>query len=111
MCDEWRKSFKSFETFCLKNGWKHGLQIDRIDNNYGYYPENVRFVTVSENARNKRTNHMITFCGETLCAKDWCDRVGMSDSTLWRRLTSGWSIEDALTKPIQRHKNRMEGDE
>lgn len=33
-----------------------GLQIDRIDNNGHYEPGNIRFVTRSENQRNKRKN-------------------------------------------------------
>ena len=108
--DEWRKNFSTFEAYCLSNGWKHGLQVDRINNDAGYFPGNIRFVTCSQNARNKRTNHMITFNGETLCFTDWCERFGMSESTLWRRLTSGWSVEDALTKPLQkRTRAKMDG--
>ncbi len=110
MFDVWRNDFSKFEQYCLSNGWEHGLQIDRIDNDKGYFPNNVQFVTRAQNLRNKRTNHMITFNGETMCAADWCERFGMSDSTLWRRLTSGWSIEDALTKPRQKRAGRkMDG--
>ena len=106
VCDEWRNSFKAFEEYCLSHGWEQGLQIDRVDNELGYVPNNVRFVAPKQNARNKRTNHLITFQGETMCAADWCERFGISDSTLWRRLTSGWSVEDAFTKPIQRHRKK-----
>ena len=102
MLDEWRNNFSAFEDFCLANGWKHGLQVDRIDNAAGYFPGNIRFVTSAENLRNKRTNHMITHNGETHCIADWCNILGISDSTLWRRLSSGWSVEDAFNKPIQR---------
>ena len=108
MCDEWRNSFKTFEKYCLEHGWKQGLQIDRIDNEFGYVPNNVRFVPIRQNARNKRTNHLITFRDETMCVADWCERYGLSDSTLWRRLTSGWSVEDALTKPRQKRTKKME---
>ena len=106
MYDGWRNSFAEFEKYCLSHGWECGLQIDRIDNDKGYFPNNVRFVTRAENLRNKRTNHMLTFGGETLCVADWCERFGISDSTLWRRLTSGWSVEDALTKPLQKRNGR-----
>lgn len=105
----WKDSFSAFEEFCLANGWEYGLQVDRINNDKGYFPDNVRFVTRAKNLRNKRTNHMITFMGETLCAADWCERFGMSDSTLWRRLKSGWSIEDALTRPKQKRTRKWAG--
>lgn len=111
MLDEWRNSFAAFEAYCMENGWKHGLQVDRIDNSAGYYPNNVRFVTSAENSRNKRTNHVLTMNGETRCIADWCKVLGIDDSTVWRRLTSGWDVEDALTKPVQARKYvKMDGD-
>lgn len=110
MYDEWRNDFTVFEEYCLSNGWKHGLQVDRIDNDGGYFPCNIRFVTSAENLRNKRSNHMITFNGETHCFTDWCEKLCISESTLWRRLSSGWSVEDSLTKPVKKYKKKkMEG--
>ena len=108
MLEEWRRDFTLFEHFCLANGWKPGLQVDRIDNDMGYFPANIRFVTSAENLRNKRTNHLLTYNGETHCLTDWCKILGISDSTLLRRLSSGWSIEDAFTRPIQIHR-KMDG--
>ena len=111
MSDAWRKDFSEFEKYCMANGWEYGLQVDRINNEKGYFPGNIRFVSASENMRNKRTNHLITFMGETLCAADWCERFNMSDSTLWRRLPSGWRVEDAPTKPTQKHTARRDSAE
>ena len=108
LCQEWRNSFQEFEDYCLSHGWEYGLQVDRIDNDGGYYPGNIRFVTPSVNLRNRRGNHRITFNGETMCAVDWCKRYEIDDSTLWRRLTSGWSIEEALTKPRQKRTAKMD---
>ena len=54
VCKEWRESFDAFLDWAKRNGYRSGLQIDRIDNEKGYCPENCRFVTPAENARNKR---------------------------------------------------------
>lgn len=54
ICDEWEKDYLSFKRWALDNGYKKGLQIDRIDGDKGYYPSNCRFVTPLENARNKK---------------------------------------------------------
>ena len=54
VCDEWRNSFKAYSDWALSNGYKEGLQIDRIDNYKGYSPENCRWVTQKENNKNKR---------------------------------------------------------
>jgi hypothetical protein len=54
VCDEWRNSFDTFFNWSLNNGWSEGLQIDRINNNDGYCPENCRFVSREINSRNTR---------------------------------------------------------
>ena len=54
VCDEWRNNIVLFFDFALSNGWTQKLQIDRTDNDKGYYPSNVRFVTRSVNVRNRR---------------------------------------------------------
>lgn len=54
MCDKWLKSPQSFFEWCYKNGYKKGLQIDRINNDGNYDPSNCRFVSHNINARNTR---------------------------------------------------------
>jgi hypothetical protein len=53
VCDEWKNSAKSFIEWCLNNGWKPGLEIDREDNNGDYCSENCRFITHKENMHNQ----------------------------------------------------------
>jgi len=55
MCDSWRDSFVNFINdmgFCPDPK----MQIDRINNNGNYEPSNCRWVTQTQNARNKRSN-------------------------------------------------------
>ena len=53
VCDEWLV-FENFRDWALSHGYKEGLQIDRIDNDKGYCPENCRWVTPKENVNNRR---------------------------------------------------------
>lgn len=54
ICDEWKDDVKTFYDWCMSNGWKKGLEIDREDNNGNYEPGNCRFVTHKTNGRNTR---------------------------------------------------------
>lgn len=58
ICDEWLNDFKEFYDFSINNGWREGLQIDRINNNGNYEPDNCRFVTPAENCRNRRNTKL-----------------------------------------------------
>lgn len=54
VCPQWRCNYYAFAAWALKNGWLSGLQIDRIDNDGPYSPENCRITTHTENVRNSR---------------------------------------------------------
>lgn len=85
-CNEWEK----FEPFCrwaLSNGWRKGLDIDRIDNDGDYTPDNCRWITRRENINNRRMTVYLTVNGETKPSTVWADEIGASYSTLkkWRK--------------------------
>jgi len=71
--------------------------IDRIDNDKGYEPGNIKWSTAKEQGRNTTRNRMITANGETLCLKDWADRLGISHCAIIRRIKEGMTEEDAVT--------------
>jgi len=49
---------EDFVIWATDHGWEPGLQIDRIDNDGDYCPENVRFVTCVENVRNSTSTKL-----------------------------------------------------
>lgn len=98
ICDEWLKSTSSFVHWALLNGYKNGLQIDRINNDDGYSPTNCRFVTRFVNANNKRNNLRIEYNGKTQTLKQWCRELGLPYRLTHKHIYSlGWSIERAFT--------------
>ena len=53
----------------------------------------------------RNNTRMLTLNGETLCVREWADRLGLTASALSRRLNDkGWPIEKALTTPRRRHR-------
>ena len=98
VCVEWLKSFSSF---LLHIGMRPGpgYTVDRIDNDRGYEPGNVRWATWKEQQRNRRGNRLLTFRGETHCIIEWAEITGLRKSTIRERLHRGWSIDLTLTVP------------
>ena len=54
VCQEWRDSPARFIAWAITNGYRTGLEIDRINNDGNYEPDNCRWVTHSVNQLNKR---------------------------------------------------------
>jgi len=63
VCTEWSKSFIEFYNWSIKNGYKIGLSIDRINNNKNYNSENCRFTTTKINSQNQRRSRIWTVDG------------------------------------------------
>lgn len=101
VCSEWF----NFEQFLTDMGprptQKHTLE--RKDNNGAYDKTNCIWATHSQQCRNTRRTHFITFQEETLCLADWAKRLGISVKTLANRIRRGWTIERAFIQSIQKH--------
>lgn len=104
MCEEWLSSFQTFKEWALSNGYDDTLSIDRIDYNGNYSPENCRWLTAKGQQRNKRSNKVISYNGESHCLSEWGDILGISDDVLLKRLNSkNYTLERAFSEPLNSH--------
>jgi len=102
VCKEWYDP-KAFFDWATSNGYRPGLELDRIDNNGNYEPSNCRFTSHVINNRNKRDNHIITMDGKTQCISEWAEETGIQRSTLFGRIQGlNWDAERALTTPVKK---------
>ena len=101
VCDDWNKSYESFEKWANNNGYCEGLQIDRIDNNGNYEPNNCHFVTQKENANNTSRNHRLEIKGEVKTISEWSLFSGIKRQTIQSRLKYGWDNDDLLITPTK----------
>lgn len=88
ICKDWLE-IKNFAEWALRNGWKEGLTIDRIDNDGNYCPNNCRWVSVSENSRKKRTTKIDMITAQEIRERineDWYElakEYGCSHGNIW----------------------------
>ena len=92
VCDRWKDSFENFYED-MKDGYAPGLQLDRIDNDGPYSPENCHWVTVEQNQRNKRTSRFITTAAGKKTLSEQAEISGINYGTLRDRLEAGMPEE------------------
>lgn len=78
-----------------------GCTLDRIDNDANYGPDNCRWATAVEQQNNQRGNVLITHEGITRTAEQWNQALGFPSGIIHNRLRHGWSVEDALSRPVR----------
>lgn len=96
VCDAWRKSFIAFLKDMGDN--PKGMSLDRIDNNSGYFKDNCRWATRSQQQRNKTNSVMVSINGVTKNRQDWCDEFSVNYMTYNYRVSIGMTPLQALTK-------------
>jgi hypothetical protein len=99
-----REFLEDFAAFYIELGEppNNYMSIDRIDNNLGYIKGNLRWATLTEQARNRRTNRLLTYKGETKTVTEWCEIKGLPKNVVFARLnTLGWAVAKALETEVR----------
>lgn len=110
VCQEWYDDYEAFKYFAIKNGYDDTKEIDRINNNDGYYPENCRFVTHLQNGNNRDQCVLYNAFGEEKTLRYWSldERCEPSYGLLRARTSLGWSVEAAITTPVKANPSKVE---
>jgi hypothetical protein len=109
VCSRW-SGHDGFEHFFADMGKRPSPShsIERKKNDESYSPENCRWATWRDQARNRRSNTFLEHEGRRLSVAEWAEESGIDRHIIYGRLALGWSIERALNTPslLVAHKPR-----
>jgi len=69
VCSEWLNNPDAFVDWALSSGWKRELEIDRIDSDGPYSPDNCRWATKLVQQRNRRNTVTFPEKGTRICCR------------------------------------------
>lgn len=101
VCDEWRSSFEAFRKSV--GDPPVGYSLDRIDNNLGYRPGNVRWANRQTQGSNKRNNRLVEYRGERVTIPEAARIAGAgvdAHTARCRIMTSNWPVAEAVETPL-----------
>ncbi len=105
VCERW----SSFENFLADMGSRPTTdhQIDRIDNDGPYSPDNCRWATRIEQCNNRSYQRILEFDGRSMTLAQWSREVKINRAVLTARLNQlRWSVDRALTTPVRKSTRR-----
>jgi hypothetical protein len=102
VCDRWRASLEDFLAD-MGPPPESGCDIDRIDNEGDYSPENCQWLDHKANTRKRRNTIWITINGKTACLKEWCEKAGLNYMNVYYLHKSGKPIEQLILVGLDRH--------
>lgn len=103
VCSAW-DNFMTFYEWAIRNGYKEGLTIDRVDNNGHYEPCNCRWATRKEQMHNSSRNRDVTINGATKRIYEWAEEFNLSYNTFKRRLYREGAAPNIL-RPVKVYKS------
>lgn len=85
------------------------LSIERKDNNKGYSKSNCSWIPLSDQSKNRRSNHVIKYKGKTLTLAELSRKLGRDyDNVRNRIIRKGMSLEEALAMPFRNRRQPVE---
>jgi hypothetical protein len=106
ICDEW-SDYAVFREWAISDGYRKGLELDRVDSDGPYEPDNCRWANRIQQCLNKRTTIQVEWNGQMIPLPVLARSFGMPlDIVRWRYRKQGWPIRRALTEPVGRQNRK-----
>lgn len=89
-----------YESYLEHKKTNKTTSLERTDNNGNYCKENCKWITMQEQAKNKRTSRYITFNNEKMIVADWARKLKVHRQSIRYRLEKDWDIESIINVPF-----------
>lgn len=93
ICDEWKNDFLKFKEWALTHGYSENLEIDRINNDGNYEPNNCRWQNRENQVRNRSNTIYLKHNNEEKTLKQWCEIYNINYKLAHTRYKKGWNFE------------------
>lgn len=105
VCTEWDTDFLAFYNWAITHGYEQGLELNRINNDGDYCPDNCEFTTEIRNKNNRSNTIYVEYKGRTQPLSDWCRELNLPRDTIyWRLHSAKWDVNRAFETPIAHKK-------
>lgn len=104
VCDDWNNDYVIFRNWAIENGYKEGLDLDRINNDGNYEPENCRFIIHKENLMNRRNTIKVDIKNKLYSLQELSKLYNIKMTTLQARYSRG-KRDEQLIEPIRKNNN------
>lgn len=94
VCDEWeynKDGIDNFIKWSVQNGYDENLEIDRINNNEDYCPDNCRWISHKMNCNNKSNNRSFEYNDKTYTVSEFSEEFDINRNTVTERLNNNIS--------------------
>lgn len=92
--DMWQASFECF--YADMGPRPPGTSLERLDRDGDYEPGNCVWATSREQARNRKSNRILTVDGVSKTMAEWAEQAGITRHCLYQRLRRGWDVREAI---------------
>ena len=96
VCERWL-DFTNFLAGMGERPPRHSLE--RKNNDLGYFPENCKWATRAEQAKNRKCTRYVEIGGRMIALSEALQEYGINRCTFYGRIARGWPLQRALTQP------------
>jgi hypothetical protein len=101
ICESWTNSFENFiEDLGKSPSNEHTLERDNVNGNYE--PDNCRWASQKEQARNRRSSKRVEWNGTVITLAELSELTKVDYNLLQFRISRGWTVEDSVNTPSKR---------